>query len=113
MMPTYEFECKKCSARFEDLTAFDESGSYPAVRCPGCGSGKKARVPGVFSFSFSNPVGTARWNSDGGGHDYRFKTNIPKAKAEREAAAAASHVGATPYGDGGGESFENLFGDVE
>jgi len=48
---------------------------------------------------FTNPVGTDRWNSSSSGHDYRFKHNIPKVKAEREMAEQLSHMGSNPYGD--------------
>ena len=48
--------------------------------------------------AFSNPVDTKRWNSDSGGHDYRFKHNIPKVKQERKIAEAMSKMGDNPFG---------------
>jgi hypothetical protein len=50
-------------------------------------------------YAFAQPQGTDRWNSDSGGHGYRFNHNIPKVKAERAMAEALSHMGADPYTD--------------
>lgn len=94
----YEFQCKKCKKIYEEFAEYDESGKYPDVICPQCGSKQKVRIMGVPSFNFSNPVGTKRWNSDSYGHDYRYKHNIPSVKAERESAEKHSHMGPNPYG---------------
>jgi putative FmdB family regulatory protein len=102
-MPTYDFLCEPCNKRFEEFTSYDESGVYEGVKCPLCGcSDKKIKVPSVVAFSFANPVGTDRWNSDKRGHDFRFKHNVPNVKAQREFAQANSHMGGTDeiYGTG-------------
>ena len=99
-MPTFEFQCKKCEAVYEAVNIpYDETGKWKGVACPECGSKKKEKLVSMPTFAFSNPEGTDRWNSDSKGHDYRFKHNIPKVKAEREAAQALSHMGTDPYGD--------------
>lgn len=98
-MPLYDFVCTKCDSGFETLSAFDETGEYPTVICPECGSKEKKRVPSMFAFNFTNPEGTDRWNSGSGGHDYRFKTKVPQVQAERALAEATSHMGANPYGN--------------
>lgn len=97
-MPTYDFECLDCKIVFEEISSFDETGEYPSVVCPKCGSKNKNKLASCANFNFSNPVGTDRWNNGSTGHDYRFKHNIPKVKAEREMAEALSHMGKTPYG---------------
>lgn len=96
-MPLYDFVCLKCENGFESLSQYDETGEYPGVVCPQCGSTTKKKVPSKFAFSFANPEGTDRWNSDSYGHDYRFKSKIPQVQAERQLAEAASHMGAQPY----------------
>lgn len=96
-MPTYEFECSECNNRFQELASFDKTGKYPSVKCPACGSKKKEILISAPSFNFSDPVGTDRWNNNSTGHDYRFKHNIPKVKAERARAEALSGMGSAPY----------------
>jgi putative FmdB family regulatory protein len=103
----YEFQCKnkKCGVKYETITAYDETGKWKDVTCPECGSKKKDKLISMFNFNFAEPQGTDRWNSESGGHDYRFKHNIPKVKAEREMAEAMSHMG-NPYIDNSGSDIE-------
>lgn len=97
-MPFYEFECNKCKLKYDDLVvSYDETGKWPTVKCPECGSKKKTKLMSNCQFNFANPEGTDRWNSQSTGHDYRFKHNIPKVKKEREMAEALSHMGSSPY----------------
>ncbi len=98
-MPFYEFSCKKCKKQYEDRCAFDPTGKYPKIVCPECGSKSKEKLISNCTFNFAQPEGTDRWNSVASGHDYRFKTNIPKVKAERAIAEAMSHMGSDPYTD--------------
>jgi putative FmdB family regulatory protein len=97
-MPIYKFECKKCHESYDELASYDESGKYPSVVCPNCGSTEKDKLATSSNFNFSNPIGTDRWNSGSTGHDYRFKHNIPKVQAERKMAEVMSHMGSNPYG---------------
>lgn len=115
MMPIYDFCCKKCKIEYDVLAKYDESGKYPDVVCPECGSKKKEKVASVCSFAFTNPVGTARWNNGSTGHDYRFKHNIPKVQQEREMAKKLSHMGTDPYKDTSSADIERDTGvhDVE
>ena len=96
-MPKYDFECKKCKCTYEELAAFDETGKYPDVECPECGSKSKTKVMSSCSYNFSNPVGTDRWTSAAGGHDYRFRHNLPNVIKQREAAERASKGNPKPY----------------
>lgn len=95
-MPLYEFECKSCNKQYDEISRYDETGMYEDVECPHCGSKKKDKLVSACNYTFTNPVGTDKWNSESTGHDYRFKYNIPKVKKEREVAEAASHMG-SPY----------------
>lgn len=99
-MVTYDFECKKCGRVYEELTAYDETGKYPKVKCPHCGSKKKNKLMNCCQFNFANPVDTGRWNNESTGHDYRFRHNLPKVIKEREMAERMSRMGANPYGTG-------------
>lgn len=86
-MPTYDFECKKCKSHYEARTSYDEKGKYAGVECPGCGSKSKKKLVSCCSFSFSNPVGTDRYENS---HDYRFHHKLPSVLAERQAAEEAA-----------------------
>jgi putative FmdB family regulatory protein len=96
-MPLYEFSCNKCTAEFDALASYDDTGLYVSVICPKCGSHEKTKIMSMFAFNFTNPVGTDRWNSDSQGHGYRYKTKAPQVAAERALAEATSHMGSTPY----------------
>lgn len=100
-MPLYEFQCRKCNVKFEDIAAFDETDKYPTVVCPECGSKKKEKLISACHVVFAQPEGTDKWHNTSTGHDYRFKHNIPKVKQEREMAEALSHMGTDPYGGAG------------
>lgn len=95
-MPHYEFSCKKCLKIFDEIVTYDATGKYAKLKCPYCGSKKKDKLISMYSFQFTNPEGSDRWNSEATGHDYRFKHNIPKVKKEREMAEALSHM-PNPY----------------
>lgn len=96
-MPRYDFQCKKCECVYEEIVAYDESGKYPTIKCPKCSSKKKDKLITTCNYSFSNPVGTDRWNSESSGHDYRFKHNLPKVLDERRRAEENSHMGKNVY----------------
>ena len=94
-----EFECKKCHEKYEELTKYDPTNKYKSIKCPKCGSKRKTPLVSVCNWNFTNPVGTDRWNNS---HDYRFKTKLPQAKAERANAAKAAKAktgftSKTPY----------------
>jgi len=93
----YDFSCRKCGEVYEEFVTYDETGKYPTVKCPECGSKRKVKLVNACSYNFTNPVGTDRWNSDSHGHDYRFKHNLPNVKAQRENASKKSHMGDQPY----------------
>lgn len=68
---TYDFECKKCGNEYEEIVQkYDETGKYPDVKCPVCGSKRKVKLITGCSYQFANPIGTDRYNNS---HDYRFK----------------------------------------
>jgi putative FmdB family regulatory protein len=46
-LPIYEFACRSCDHRFEELVKVN--GSSPAVPCPECGSGDTARLMSAFA----------------------------------------------------------------
>lgn len=94
-IPSYRFECRKCSSVYEDLVKFDPSGKYKDVSCPECGSKRKNQLATACEFCFSNPEGTSRWISSSRGHDYRYKHKQPSVRMEREMAEKRSHMGSS------------------
>ena len=46
-MPIYEFACRSCEHRFEELVKVN--GSPPALACPECGSSETARLMSAFA----------------------------------------------------------------
>lgn len=108
---TYDFECKKCGKIYEEIVQkYDESGKYPDVKCPSCGSVSKIKLITGCRYQFVNPVGTDRWNNS---HDYRFKHMQPKVRKEREEAMKQSHMGNNPYNEIDDVSSGKYFGDVK
>jgi putative FmdB family regulatory protein len=95
-MPFYEFECNKCSIKYDELVLYDESGKYPTVKCPECGSSSKTKLISAVRHTFTNPEGTDKMNT----HDYRYRHAIEKpggAVDQRKMAEKLSHVGSSPY----------------
>ena len=45
-MPLYEYACRKCSHRFEEIVS---SSASPAPPCPECGSKRAERMLSVFA----------------------------------------------------------------
>lgn len=106
-MPIYEFKCDDCDFVYEELTSYN---GIKKIECPNCGSKNKEKLPSHFSFNFTNPVGTDRWNNS---HDYRFHHNLPNVRAQREAAEKASHMGTDPYKEIDDISSGKYFGEVK
>ena len=50
-MPIYEYTCKACNEKFEQLQRSMSSADVtaPKVKCPSCGSTKTARALSVFA----------------------------------------------------------------
>jgi putative FmdB family regulatory protein len=46
-MPVYEFACKRCGARFEELVSAANNG--PRLLCPRCGSAELERLFSPFA----------------------------------------------------------------
>lgn len=113
-MPTYDFECKKCKTVYEEYCVSTEPVAYKGIKCPNCKSKSKTKlISSGIGFSFSNPVGTDRWNNEATGHDYRFRHNLPNVLKQREAAERNSKVGPTPYRKIDDISSGNNFGEVK
>ncbi len=94
-MPIYDFVCLRCEKRYEELTQYDEKGLYKKVKCPYCKSKRKSKTYDYnITCTFDNPKESSKWESD----TYREGYNMAKAKAERRAAEAKSHMGTNPYG---------------
>jgi putative FmdB family regulatory protein len=46
-LPIYEFACRSCEHRFEELVKVNDSS--PALACPSCGSHDTARIMSAFA----------------------------------------------------------------
>jgi DNA-directed RNA polymerase subunit RPC12/RpoP len=93
-MPIYHFKCLKCSEVYDELTVYDETGKYRSVKCPNCKSKQKEKTYDYdVTCTFSNPKESSKWDNFG----YRAGHNMEKAKADRRAAEAVSHMGTDPY----------------
>jgi putative FmdB family regulatory protein len=110
-MPFYQVQCKKCNEEYDVYSTIgDMDKNIKKAKCERCGSKRKSRIISGVSFSFANPEGTDLWSRS---HDYRFKTKLPKATAEREAAQKASHMGEHPYNKIDDISSGKHFGEVK
>ena len=88
-MPVYQFQCEKCDHMYEELTEYDEKGKYKGVKCPECKSKKKTKLISSMFIQGTSARDNIFSNKAG--------KNMARAKNERRAAEAASHVGSTPY----------------
>lgn len=97
-MPFYELQCVKCEEGYSILSSMAEcEQNIKKAKCPKCKSKKKTRLLGAPSFTFTNPVGTDRYNNS---HDYRFHHAMDKpggVRDQRKQAQEKSHMGSEPY----------------
>ena len=54
-MPIYEYTCKQCNGKFDQLVR--TMGGEPKVKCPACGSERTARNLSVFAVSSASGKG--------------------------------------------------------
>lgn len=111
-VPFYEFSCNRCETVYEELCSHDPKGKYPGLKCPKCGSKSKTKLMSTCNYAFANPEGTDRWNSESGGHDYRFNHNLPKVIAERQNAAEKGG-NASPYNKINDLNNNDVWGEVK
>lgn len=80
-MPTYEYECKKCSHRFEE---FQSITALPLKKCPkeGCGGQVQRLIGGGGGLLFK---GSGFYSTD-----YRSDSYKKAAKADKTAAGGSS-----------------------
>ena len=63
-MPMYEFRCRECGERFEELRGLSEPDT--GVECPKCGGGRVERLLSSFATSgASSPSGSSSGGSCG------------------------------------------------
>ena len=77
-MPTYEYECRRCSARFEIKRSFSENSSVPCPKCQGEARLVFSPVPVIFKGS-----GFYITDNRSGGSD-NFISKPDEAKSEVE-----------------------------
>jgi putative FmdB family regulatory protein len=50
-MPIYEYACRSCSTKFDQLVRSMSSGDATVVKCPRCGSTQTTRALSLFAVS--------------------------------------------------------------
>ncbi|MGI5864217.1 MAG: FmdB family zinc ribbon protein [Myxococcales bacterium] len=63
-MPLYEFECRTCRERFEDLVRAADADMV--VQCPTCGAKDAVRLLSAPAISLGNSAGKSGGSSCGG-----------------------------------------------
>jgi putative FmdB family regulatory protein len=48
-VPIYEFSCRHCGHRFEELAGSEADTGADGLRCPECSSGEPERLPSSFA----------------------------------------------------------------
>jgi putative FmdB family regulatory protein len=57
-MPIYEYACKSCDAKFEQLVRrMSGEADGPSAKCPACGSDQTARALSVFAVNSESAGG--------------------------------------------------------
>lgn len=64
-MPIYEYQCKTCETRFEELVRDSQALT---ARCPKCGKTEVSRLLSVFAASNSTSARPADFAASTGGH---------------------------------------------
>lgn len=65
-MPIFEFTCRACNARFEEIMTFGEMEAGKAV-CPQCGSPEVARDLSTFASGSGSTTASSSLPCGGGG----------------------------------------------
>jgi putative FmdB family regulatory protein len=63
-VPIYEFACRSCAHRFEELVK--ANGSSPIVPCPSCGSDQTLRLMSAFAVRSTSSSGDLAGALSGG-----------------------------------------------
>jgi putative FmdB family regulatory protein len=102
-MPTYEYECLKCEARFE---RFQQMTDPPVRKCPVCGGKVKRLIGAGAGILFK---GSGFYITD-----YRSKDYHSRAKADKEPAASGPRYpsGSASGGAGGSQEPKGAPGDA-
>ena len=104
-MPTYEYECKKCSHRFE---VFQSMSDEPVKKCPECGKQVRRLVSGGIGVIFK---GSGFYVTD------KDKANTPKAGLTPKADTASKGDGIaktdTASKEGGGVKGDGAKADTD
>ncbi|NLS45527.1 MAG: zinc ribbon domain-containing protein [Firmicutes bacterium] len=61
-MPIFEFKCRECDNKFEELL---QSSDISRVTCPNCGSGEIKRLISTFAFGGESGFKTSTTGSNG------------------------------------------------
>ena len=64
-MPMFEYVCRTCGERFEELRSVRDEG--PGPLCPECGSEKVVKLLSAFATSATGAAGAARAPRSGSG----------------------------------------------
>ena len=95
-MPVYEYECRKCGTRFEEIQKFSDP---PVKKHNGCG-GRVKRLPSAPAFHFKGTGWyvtdyAAKGGKDGGGKSQE-KDSEKKTEAKADSGAKSEKAEAQP-----------------
>lgn len=104
-MPTYDYQCKKCRTRFEEVQPFS---SEPVAKCPECGgiAARQFSVPVVFykgSGFYTTDHGRSSSNVNGQSKKSDREEPSPSAKPKTESKAETKAAPAVPSAKSGDE----------
>jgi putative FmdB family regulatory protein len=97
-MPTYDYECRACGHRFDELQSFSEP---PLTKCPACKKNKLERLfggggaiifkgSGFYETDYRRAGTNGNGKADGDGAKTETKTEAPAASTDSSPAPAAN-----------------------
>ena len=98
-MPLYEYECKKCGHRFEEIQQFSDP---PIKKCPKCKKGRVKKLPSAPAVQFKGSgwyvtdyarKGTSSALPDHGAEGAKEKTEKAEKEGEKKPAAGEATGG--------------------
>jgi putative FmdB family regulatory protein len=98
-MPTYEYQCRACNHRFEELQSFSEA---PLKKCPACKKKRLQRLLGAGAAIIFKGAGF--YQTDYRSESYKSAAKADEAKQTAAPAAADANKSSSPTKDTSGSA---------